>query len=358
MSISIAPVSTGRGIKPQIGWLTVNRACNMRCGWCYAKGTEYKKEDDMSLEMARRLLNMMKPLGVRSITLIGGEPTLWDHLSEFNRLCREQGVETTLVTNGTRLGMDQYWHEYQQSPCTRIGLSIKAFNEESFICTTGTSGFELTRRGIARALSSKSCSANIVYTGEDPDELVKIARFAAECGARSLGISPSTPAYVNGKPDILHVSNPERFVDNIVRHYHELNGLYEGRINIAAKLPLCIWPKEFILTLIDRSQIITTCQLQHRSGLLFDADGKMISCNSLHDFPIGQLDQDFSDSASLKAHIASDQVVGFYDQVATYASSRCQTCSMKKFCGGGCPLFYGAYDGAKLVIGWDETPAH
>ena len=22
------------------GWLTVNRACNLRCGWCYQKDTE------------------------------------------------------------------------------------------------------------------------------------------------------------------------------------------------------------------------------------------------------------------------------------------------------------------------------
>ncbi len=24
-------------------WLTVNRSCNFRCPWCYAKSTEYKK---------------------------------------------------------------------------------------------------------------------------------------------------------------------------------------------------------------------------------------------------------------------------------------------------------------------------
>lgn len=237
-----------------------------------------------------------------------------------------------------------------------ISLSIKAFDEVSFKCVTGTTAFELTKLGIERALSTPDCTASIVYTGHHRDELIQIARFAAKCGAKGLGISPSTPAYVDGMPDALHASHPQKFIDGLVADYDELHELFEGRISIAVKLPLCIWPRQFIIKLIERSQIMTTCQLQHRSGLLFDTDGTVISCNSLHDFPLGKVDENFHDTRTLEQHLHSEAVVGFYDKVSAYASPKCVTCSVKVYCGGGCPLFYGVYDAAELIPGWDPSP--
>jgi radical SAM protein with 4Fe4S-binding SPASM domain len=346
-------VSEDRGINPKVGWLNVNRACNMRCEWCYAKGTEYSASSEMSLDLAIRLVGMMRSAGVKNVTLIGGEPTLWEPLFDFNDFCNMEEIRTTLVTNGTRFGRDTFWQEYQESPSSTISLSIKAFDESSFKCVTGTSAFELTRLGMQRALSTQGCRASIVYTGNDRDELIQIARFAASCGAKSLGISSSTPAYVHGNPDVLHATQPQKFIDGIVIHYDELHELFEGRISIALKLPLCIWPRQFIIKLIERSQITTTCQLQHRSGLLFDTDGTVISCNSLHDFPLGKVDQDFHDTGTLEQHLHSDAVLDFYDKVNTYASPKCVSCSVKAYCGGGCPLFYGVYDADELIPGWD-----
>lgn len=348
------PISTGRGVRPAISWLTVNRACNMRCGWCYAKGTEYRKEDDMTFDFATNLVDMMLPLGVRTVTLIGGEPTLWEPLFEFNEHCRRVGMQTLLVTNGTRFGQDSFWARYQQSPCNRIGLSVKAFNETSFECTTGVSGWALTKRGIERALSTGNCGANVVYTGENPQEIVDLARFCREAGAKQFGISPSTPAFVNGKPDLLHSADPKRFIDSIVQNYDELHEIFAGRVSIAVKIPLCLWPRSFVERVVERGQLATTCQLQHRTGLLFDTDGSVISCNSLHDFPIGKLGDQFSDSASLREHLQSKEVVDFYDHVSSYASTKCVTCSMRRNCGGGCPLIYGAMSGEKLIPGWDQ----
>jgi len=53
------------------GWLTVNRFCNFRCSWCYAKETQFRPEDDMSFDLACELVNLMTSLGVRNTILIG-----------------------------------------------------------------------------------------------------------------------------------------------------------------------------------------------------------------------------------------------------------------------------------------------
>jgi sulfatase maturation enzyme AslB (radical SAM superfamily) len=44
-------------------WLTINRACNLRCGWCYAKGTAFSQHDTMSTKTAERSLDLLSDLG-------------------------------------------------------------------------------------------------------------------------------------------------------------------------------------------------------------------------------------------------------------------------------------------------------
>jgi radical SAM protein with 4Fe4S-binding SPASM domain len=342
-----------RAITPKVGWLTVNRECNFRCQWCYAKGTEFKPSDNMSLKLAVELLHSMKQNGVRRVTLIGGEPTLWEPLTSFTQICRDEDIQTVLVSNGTRFGIDSFWQSYLEQPVDRIGLSIKSFDPESHKCVTGKSNFELTKRGIERALSLKSTSASIVFTGENVEEILQLARFGASVGAKRLSISPSTPAFINGKADVGFVTDPKKFIAAVVTVYDELDSIFNGELSLSVKLPLCLWPRDFILKMIDRNQILTSCQLQHRTGILYDPKGKLISCNSLHDFPIGQWGVDFSDSETLATHIKSERVVNFYDKMTTYASTKCETCSMSTQCGGGCPLFYSIYDAKNLIPGWD-----
>ena len=44
-------------------WLTLNRSCNLRCKWCYAQESEFKKELNMEYLCARDLINICIKLG-------------------------------------------------------------------------------------------------------------------------------------------------------------------------------------------------------------------------------------------------------------------------------------------------------
>lgn len=66
-------------------WLTVNRRCNLRCGWCYARDTDYKSKD-MSLDLAEKLINFFKELAVTQTVVLGGEPTVYPHLLQVLRM--------------------------------------------------------------------------------------------------------------------------------------------------------------------------------------------------------------------------------------------------------------------------------
>jgi len=119
------------------------------------------------------------------------------------------------------------------------------------------------------------------------------------------------------------------------------------------KMPLCLWPKDFLENLIQKGQMTATCQVQKRSGIIFDSDGKLLMCNGLFDYPIGTYKKDFSDSETLVTFLNSEKVFDYYDKINSYPSAKCIGCSMFKICSGGCPLRWAVYNPEETIKGWN-----
>ncbi len=60
---------------PKTVCLTVNRRCNLNCGWCYVDKTAQQMAD-MSFEVACKLVDISIEAGARNLLLFGGEPTV------------------------------------------------------------------------------------------------------------------------------------------------------------------------------------------------------------------------------------------------------------------------------------------
>ena len=41
-------------------WLNINRCCNLRCEWCYAKNTGFDPYSNISLDDAKKTINLSK----------------------------------------------------------------------------------------------------------------------------------------------------------------------------------------------------------------------------------------------------------------------------------------------------------
>ena len=73
-----------------VGWLTVNRSCNLRCQWCYARNMGFSAKDDMSLSLAERCIKIYSDLPMKEVVLLGGEPTIYPYIVEavsFDEQC-------------------------------------------------------------------------------------------------------------------------------------------------------------------------------------------------------------------------------------------------------------------------------
>jgi radical SAM protein with 4Fe4S-binding SPASM domain len=74
-------------------------ACNMRCLHCGSYAGK-PRGDEISQERALRLVDELVELGLRRITLSGGEPLLRPGWDEIGKRLMDQGVKTGMISNG------------------------------------------------------------------------------------------------------------------------------------------------------------------------------------------------------------------------------------------------------------------
>jgi len=336
-------------------WLTVNRACNFRCEWCYAVGSEYRVEDEISLPFALDILEIAKRLEAKKLFLIGGEPTLWPHLFDFNDTMKSVGMKSIIVTNAYRFSNDRFWEEYLKHPNTHIGTSFKAFNSESLIKNTKSTAFTDVTKGLKRVFGYQPNSiASFVYSRPYVSHFLDMVKYAVDCGAFGVSVNFCSPSIHKDHVDSRFMIDIDILVKEITSVYKEAHMITGGHLVFVMKYPLCIWSKEFIQTLKERGQISTTCHLQHQSGCIIDTDGSLLICNSMFDFPVGRYGQDFKSAESLATFFKSKQIEGYFAQVKTYPSKKCIDCEVFEDCSGGCPLLWTTYSPDSVITGWSK----
>ena len=74
-------------------------ACNMRCGHCGSSCTD-RLPDELTQEEALRLCDDLVELGLRFITLSGGEPLLRQDWPTITRRLTDQGTVVNMISNG------------------------------------------------------------------------------------------------------------------------------------------------------------------------------------------------------------------------------------------------------------------
>ena len=160
--------------------LTANRVCNFRCPWCYAEGTKYLKSDDM--ELAKNLVDFSRELGVRSIALIGGEPTYYPQIFELIEYIDSMSIQTMLVSNGFRFKDSCFVKEMDKFQNLMLTFSLKGATKDQYIQLTKVDAFSDTVQAIKNLKDAKNIktgystvvSKNTVY------DMVDYARLISE----------------------------------------------------------------------------------------------------------------------------------------------------------------------------------
>ena len=87
------------------GWIEPTNACNIICPGCY-RGIENTTNHitELPLEELKRQIDWLKAhRNVHTISIAGGEPTLYPHLHELIAYAAQSGLRTMMFTNGLLL---------------------------------------------------------------------------------------------------------------------------------------------------------------------------------------------------------------------------------------------------------------
>ena len=326
-------------------WITVNRACNMKCEWCYAQNSGYNK---ITLAMVNAILKFLKEIGVKSIMLIGGEPTVSDDLMPIIHECKKEGFYITLITNGLKISNDNYIKELASQGLDNVSLSQKAFDRKSYIETTGVDGYSNVLKAITNLKKHNiNFSVSHVLTLKDTKMLTKALedekKYGAEKFAFSFCYDFDACQLSNKKPD-----NPYKLWKEFKKVYPLINDITNGKISLQMGLPICVTDDITLTHMIERNQIRSVCQLLKRNGLIFDTEGYLIPCNAMFKYRLGKFGVDFFDKNTYDLFVKREEYIKFYEKLLALPDKTCSTCDKLVNCAGGCIANWFNYDFSQL----------
>jgi cyclic pyranopterin phosphate synthase len=163
--------------------ISVTDRCNFRCTYCMpAEGVAWlPKEEILTFEELTRLLRLFVRLGVNSIKVTGGEPTVRADLPTLVRMFREAGPELdiSLTTNGVLL--DSLAEPLADAGVDRATVSCDSLLRHRFAEMTRRDALEKVFRGLRAAEDAGLTPIKIncvVIGGTNDDEVVGFARWA------------------------------------------------------------------------------------------------------------------------------------------------------------------------------------
>ena len=102
------------------------QACNMRCKYCFAANLRMAH---LHLGDAREIVRLLSQAGFRKINFAGGEPMLYPELDRLIREAKENGMTTSIVTNGTKI--TDRWLDAMSGYLDWIALSIDSADPDT-----------------------------------------------------------------------------------------------------------------------------------------------------------------------------------------------------------------------------------
>src|SRR5580765_7442964 len=167
--------------------VSVTDRCNFRCTYCMpAEGLAWlPKSEILTFEESTRLLGIFVGLGVRSIKVTGGEPTVRADLPTLVRMFREVGprLDISITTNGVLL--DRLAGPLAEAGVDRATVSCDSLMRHRFAEMTRRDALDRVLAGLAAAEAAGLTPIKIntvVIAGTNDDEVVDFARWARDTG--------------------------------------------------------------------------------------------------------------------------------------------------------------------------------
>lgn len=167
--------------------ISVTDRCNMRCVYCmpYNNTTWFDQDNLLSYEQIFHIVTIFADLGVDSIKITGGEPTVRPKIENLVKLLSGvDGIKSISMTTNGLLLKDKV-KQLKESGLQSVNISLDTFSEYRFKSMTGIDG------GLKKVLDSIDAAQSaglkvkinsVIIRGWNDDEVTEFAQFSRETG--------------------------------------------------------------------------------------------------------------------------------------------------------------------------------
>lgn len=296
--------------------------------------------DEISLVNAKKIVDLSFGLGIKTIILIGGEPTIYSEIFELITYIKSKNIKVVLVTNGILLFNDNILDRFVAAGVDSYSISLKASTKEKYKTLTQFDGFEMVL-GAIKNLSERKCSFSVstVLTADNIDDFLDGLVEAKKCGAKSFSLSfcYNFDMGESSKREFLQKNNPYLLAEKYSNIYGLVCEKLEGcSFSLEQSLPLCVWDEEIIKKMDKDRHLKSICQLLRGNGILFDTDMSLIPCNAMYKLKYGKYGEDFIDKETFLEYLNTEKVKKLFAKLRGVPSLDCLKCDDCHNCGGGC----------------------
>lgn len=157
-----------------IVYLELTRACNLKCIHCL-NNSGIKQKDELTKEDLLKLIKKLSSLGVQEIRFTGGEPLLFNGIYDLIRFATEEGICTSLGTNGT-LVTKEVAKKLKESGLKKVVVSIDG-NKKTHDKIRGKKNYQKAMNGLKYLKQNDiNVRVNSVIMESNMDDVIKLAK--------------------------------------------------------------------------------------------------------------------------------------------------------------------------------------
>lgn len=191
--------------------LILTDACNFNCAYCRGQRKDLKK--NLTLDEAKKIVDLWSVKGLKNIRFSGGEPTLWKDLVELVKYTKTKNVDRLAIsTNGS--AKIELYDSLIDAGVNDFSISLDGCCASLVDMMAGKSGvFDKVINSIKHVSKKVYTTVGIVVTEETVHQLKDVVIFASELGVHDIRIISAAQFnqmlnIVDSIPDELYVKYP------------------------------------------------------------------------------------------------------------------------------------------------------
>lgn len=331
--------------RPESFDISLTGKCNLHCEYCfYAK--EMHDRPDLPIEEWFKFFDELGRLGVRSLTLSGGEVFVRKDLWEIIDYLIEKRMRYSILSNGTLITEDtieKFKKGKRLNRLNSVQVSIDGSCAEVHDRSRGKGSFERAIKGL-RLLKEAGfpVTSRLTINRHNVDDLENIVKLLLEdVGLRSFGTNDAIPMGAGCDNQTGITLSPQQQLNAIIT-MHQLDLKYPGRI-MASAGPLAKWrtygEMEHARATGEKTArysmgYLTACGCMFNK-LSVHHDGIISPCNMLPGLEMGRINQVSIKQIWLNSPILRD--LKKRRQIPMSEVPDCKGCEWQEFCNGSCP---------------------